>query len=112
MTDRIPLYYADQSQWGSREFNHLNSYLNRLFLYEDDDEKSARIASMDLGRMTRETIALIGAILTQYGKRSSTPAKFPNLRSKELWRPLETPLFLNERPLDLFPAYANMNIRY
>lgn len=109
---RIPLYYADQSGWGPREFNFLNSYLNRLFLYEADPEKSEQIASMDLSRMSRPTTALLGAILSQYGKLDALFEKYPNLCSDELRIPLETPLFLNEQPLNLFPAYRDMNIFY
>lgn len=112
MAKRIPLYYADQTNWGPRDFNFLNSQLNRLFLYENDEEKASKIAQMDISRMTRETIALIGAILAQYGKLHTVPEKYPNLQCADLTTPLEIPLYLNEQPLDLFPAYRNLNIRY
>lgn len=112
MEKRIPAYYADQSDWGPRDFNFLNAYLNRLFLYEADQEKAAVISQMDLDRMSRETIALIGAILKQYRKLPAMMKKYPNLRSPLLEEPLETPLFLNEQPANLFPAYREMNIQY
>ncbi len=112
MEKRALPHYLDQSNWGPDEFNSLNSYLNRLFLYESDPEKSRTIAQMDLSRMSRETIALIGAILKQYGKTSTVPAKYPNLRTALLEVPLDYPLFLNDEPLDIFPAYREMNIFY
>ncbi len=112
MAKRIPPHYLDQHGWGPDEFNSLNAYLNRLFLYESDPEKSRVIAQMDPSRMSRETIALIGAILTQYGKRQAVQEKYPNLRYAGLTVPLEIPLYLNEQPLDLFPAYRELNIHY
>lgn len=112
MGKRVPPHYLDQQNWGPDEFNSLNAYLNRLFLYESDPEKSHVIAQMDPSRMSRETIALISAILTQYGKCRSIPEKYPNLQATEFFVPLETPLYLNEQPLDIFPAYRNLNIHY
>ena len=112
MRKRIPAYYADQSNWGPRDFNFLNAYLNRLFLYEADQDKTAIISQMDLSRMSRETIALIGAILKQYRKLPDMVKKYPNLQSPLLEEPLDTPLFLNEHPVNIFPAYREMNIQY
>lgn len=112
MAEQIPIYYQDQSTWGPEEFNYLNSYLNRLFLYEAEDEKSNLISRMNLAKMSQETIALIGAILSHYGKAPYICAKYPNLNSSELWAPLESPLRLNEQPVNIFPSYKNMNILY
>ena len=112
MEKRIPPHYLDQTNWGTDEFSSLNSYLNRLFLYESDPEKSLTIAQMDRSRMSRETLALIGAILVQYDKLALLCDKYPNLQCAELTAPLSEPLFLNESHLDLFPAYRHMNIHY
>ena len=67
---------------------------------------------MDPSRMSRPATALLGAILSHYGKADVLFEKYPNLRSDELRIPLEMPLLLNEQPLNLFPAYRSMNIFY
>lgn len=112
MEKRIPLYYADQTNWGPREFNALNSHLNRLFLHENQQDKADAISRMDLTCMSRETIAFIGAVLKQYDKISTILEKYPNLQTTLLEVPLSRPLYLSENPLNLFPADLKMNIRY
>ena len=107
-----PLYYQDHSSWGSDEFSYLNSYLNRLFLYSEDADKAAAISTLDYSRMSWETQALICAIINHYGKASELKTEYPNLEPFTCVAPLERPLFLNERPVDIFPAYKRMNIRY
>lgn len=109
---RIPIYYQDQDSWGSDEFSYLNSYLNRLFLYNEDADKAAIISTLDHSLMSRETQALICAIINHYGKADEFKIRYPNLEPFVCVTPLERPLFLNENPVDIFPAYKRMNIRY
>ena len=59
------IYYSGQRDWTSDDYDYLNSFLNKIFLYRDKDVNKYRISHMNLAAMENTTKAIIKAILMQ-----------------------------------------------
>lgn len=104
------IYYSGQRDWGTDDYDYLNSFLNRIFLYRDSEINKYRISTMNIYAMEDTTKAMIKAILMQQNILDEIISQYPNLAGIKEVKPLEKPLFLQAEPTHLFPKYEEMNI--
>lgn len=61
-------------------------------------KRDAELASLDLDRMSKDTLYLMKHMLIQMGRYDQALAKFPNLRNLDGVGPLGHPLYLDDEP--------------
>ena len=124
----------DQTNYTPQDFNGLFQELRKIVdvaidysLYQSLDRQTcdveyygartletmkkndALLRSLDLSKMTRETLALLK--VTMYPDQPEPMIQdFPNLAPLRDVEPLEKPLYLNEDPLNLYDFVREMNI--
>ncbi len=104
------IYYSGQRNWSMEDYDYLNSFLNKIFLYRDREEYRYRIAHMNLYAMAHTTKAMIRAILETYGILDIVTQENQNLKGIKEILPLKNPLYLTDEPTHLFEFYERMNI--
>lgn len=104
------IYYSGQRDWTRDDYDYLNSFLNKIFLYRDSKLNKYRLSTMNIHAMADTTRALIKAILLQQNILEEVISQYPNLEGIQDTKPLDKPLFLQDEPTHLFEAYEKMNI--
>lgn len=104
------IYYSGQRNWTMEDYDYLNSFLNKIFLYREKEEYKYRISHMNLYAMENKTKAIIRAILETQGILYSIIEENQNLKDIKNVEPLKEPLFLTDEPTHLFEFYERMNI--
>lgn len=105
------IFYIDQTDWTSSDFRYLDSVANRIFSYcETKKEYHDYVLNLDISRMTIQTKAIIKCNVMHYHNLDEMIVKYPNLKELKEVGPLEDPLYLNEKPLNIFAEYRDMNI--
>ena len=124
----------DQTNYTPQDFNFLFQELRKVVdiaidysLYQSLDRQNcdveyqgartletmrkndALLRSLDLSKMTHETLALLKVAMYP-DQLEPMIQDFPNLESLRDVKPLEKPLYLNEDPLNLYDFVREMNI--
>ena len=104
------IYYSGQKNWTMEDYDYLNSFLNKIFLYRYKEEYKYRISHMNMYVMKHKTKAMIKAILETQGIIDEIIMENPNLNGIQKVKPLKKPLYLCDEPTHLFEFYERMNI--
>ena len=121
------IYYQEQTDWDCEMFGELNAELNKLFLIgieyhfsqglvsrspESCKHFDFEISCIKYDRLSEETKCIMVAILNQQKKLNEFVKIYSNLSPLTTQKPLKKKLSLAQKPRNLFPAYADMNIEY
>lgn len=105
------IYYSGQRDWDIEDYDYLNSFLNKIFLYRKErEEYRYRISHMNLYAMEHKTKAILKALLQTQGIYNQMLKENKNLIGLKDVKPLDEPLYLSEEPTHAFEFYEKMNI--
>lgn len=105
------IYYSGQRNWTWKDYQYLNNFLNKLFLYHELPKNQYRIRHMNVTAMEETTQAILKAVLLTQGVYKSMIKKYKNLVLLENVKPLKTPLFLTDKKhFNIFEEYKKLNI--
>lgn len=103
-------YYNYPKNWTIEDYDHLNSFLTKIFEYRERDYNIKRLKTMNLNCMVHSTKAIMKAVILTLDIMDEIIETYPNLTSIKDVKPMKEPLYLSQEPLNVFPAYKEMNI--
>ena len=110
MNNVLNLCINDSKNYTYEQYGLINSYLNRLFIYENDNKET--IKNIDLSKFNIESKVIFYCVLNEKGILEDKIKQYPNLKELLYVKPLKNSIKLTDNPFNIFKEYKNMNVLY